>query len=147
MGIVELNLVLVNELPKDVASNLKIICDSVRINIRWSKFSTNLIELIATKVENFFPGCLIGSVLKNIGNQSKFTSQITSKLIHYTFSGAMLIVLFDKSLKAKTELMEVCFKHDSLIRSFFLSIGRFTFWFSLSTINAESSRSWSYQIY
>ena len=147
MGIVELNLVLVNELPKDVSSNLKIICDSVRINIRWSKFSTNLIELITTKVENFFPGCLIGGVLHNIGNQSKFTSQITSKLIHDPFCGTMLIVLFDKSLKAKTELMEVCFKHDSLIGSFFFSIWRFTFWFSRSTINAESSRSRSYQIH
>ena len=101
MGIVELNLVLVDELSKDVSSNLKIICDSVGINIRWSKFSTNLIELITTKVENFFPGCLIGGVLHNIGNQSKFTPQITSKLIHDPFSGTMLIVLFDKSLKSK----------------------------------------------
>ena len=118
MGIVELNLVLVNELPKDVSSNLKFICDSLGIkHIPWSKFSTNLIELITTKVENFFPGCLIGGILHNIGNQSKFTSQITSKLIHDPFGGTMLIVLFDKSLKAKTELMEVCFKHDSLIGS------------------------------
>ena len=111
------------------------------INFRWSELSSNSIELLANKVENFLPSCLVGGVLHNVRDYSEFASQIFRKLIDNARDGLMIFVLLENSLEAKTELVEARSKHGGLIRLGLLSVWIVAAWIRLTTENAKSSHS------
>jgi|TARA_B110000305_G_C19250659_1_gene544584 hypothetical protein len=68
--------VLIYELTKEIASKFEILFQSLRLEISWPKFSSNLGELITNEVQDTFPAELVSHVVEGSIDISVFSSEL-----------------------------------------------------------------------
>ena len=100
LWVVELDSVLVDELTNEVTGDLEVLGEALWSDLLWPELSADLLELVGDEVEDFLPSDLVGSVLKDVGDESVLASEIRSEVADDVLDGVVFDVLLEESLKS-----------------------------------------------